>query len=215
MLMLIRHLLSVAALPVVVAVLIPLWLAQRNGITLAIGGSFMQRLSQLAGLALLVLGSALFAASLRRFATEGRGTLAPWDPPRCLVVRGPYRYVRNPMISGVVFVLFSEALLLRSRAHLTWALLFLVVNLIYIPLLEEPQLERRFGTSYQAYRQHVPRFLPRFRPWQPPAEDPDRAAYGARVPAPNSHRAQERSHRMMIRPLAARISGPEASCTPG
>ncbi len=174
--MLIRHLLSVAALPFVVAVLIPVWLARQNGITLAIGGSFLQRLSQLAGLALVVLGLGLFAASLRRFATEGRGTLAPWDPPRRLVVRGPYRYVRNPMISGVLFVLFGEALLLRSRPHLTWALLFLVVNLIYIPLLEEPLLERRFGTSYQEYRRHVPRFLPRRRPWQPAAEDPDRAA---------------------------------------
>jgi protein-S-isoprenylcysteine O-methyltransferase Ste14 len=123
--------------------------------------------AQFAGLCLLLVGLTLFVSSLRRFATEGEGTLAPWDPPRRLVVRGPYRYVRNPMISGVVFVLFGEALLLVSVAHLMWALAFLVVNLIYIPLLEEPQLKRRFREEYVAYCRHVPRLVPRMRPWTP------------------------------------------------
>ena len=89
------------------------------------------------------------------------------DPPRELVVRGPYRYVRNPMISGVVFVLFGEALLLLARPHLEWAILFLLINCVYIPLLEEPQLERRFGAAYTEYRRHVRRLIPRLRPWTP------------------------------------------------
>ena len=109
----------------------------------------------------------LFVTSLRRFATEGEGTLAPWDPPRQLVVRGPYRYVRNPMISGVVTVLFGEAAVLLSHAHLMWALLFLGVNLVYIPLMEEPFLAVRFGESYREYSRHVPRLVPRLRPWDP------------------------------------------------
>jgi protein-S-isoprenylcysteine O-methyltransferase Ste14 len=124
-------------------------------------------LVQVGGLALLALGLTLFVASLRRFATEGHGTLAPWDPPSELVVRGPYRYVRNPMISGVLLVLVGEALVLRSRAHLVWAGIFFAINATHIPLLEEPDLESRFGERYRKYRRHVPRLIPRLRPWTP------------------------------------------------
>jgi len=112
----------------------------------------------------------LFVASLRRFAGEGEGTLAPWDPPRRLVVRGPYRFVRNPMISGVIFLLFGEALVLLSRPHALWALVFLALNAVYIPLVEEPQLEQRFGDPYREYRANVRRFLPRLRAWEPPRQ---------------------------------------------
>jgi protein-S-isoprenylcysteine O-methyltransferase Ste14 len=107
-------------------------------------------------------------ASLRRFAGEGEGTLAPWDPPRNLVVRGPYRYVRNPMISGAVLFLFGEAALLLSLPHAVWAAAFLGLNSLYIPWMEEPQLERRFGESYREYCRNVPRVIPRLRPWQAP-----------------------------------------------
>jgi protein-S-isoprenylcysteine O-methyltransferase Ste14 len=81
------------------------------------------------------------------------------------VVRGPYRHVRNPMISGVLLVLLGEALVLRSRLHLTWACTFFAINAVYIPLLEEPDLEARFGESYREYRRHVPRLVPRLTPW--------------------------------------------------
>ena len=162
-----RHALAVAVLPFTMAVLVPLWLARRDGITPGLASSPAGLLVQAGGLALLVLGLTLFVASLRRFATEGRGTLAPWDPPRELVVVGPYRYVRNPMISGVLLVLAGEALVLRSRAHLLWAGTFMVINALYIPLLEEPALERRFGERYRVYCRHVPRLLPRIRPWSP------------------------------------------------
>ena len=164
-LIVIRHLLSIAALPFMVAVVIPIWLARRYGIQPALACMFAQVMTQIAGLILGVIGLVLFAASLRRFATEGEGTLAPWDPPRRLVLHGPYRYVRNPMISGVVFVLFGEALILISRPHFTWALTFLALNFIYIPLLEEPQLKRRFGEDYIEYRRNVPRLIPRLTPW--------------------------------------------------
>ena len=162
-----RQLIAIAVLPFTVAVLIPVWLARQNGIALGIGSGPAQVLAQAAGLCLLAAGGCLFFGSLRRFVTEGRGTLAPWDPPRRLVVRGPYRYMRNPMISGVVLVLFGEALLLLSRSHLVWALIFLGINSVYIPLLEEPGLARRFGEGYREYCRHVPRLLPRLRPWEP------------------------------------------------
>lgn len=166
MIMLLRHLLSVAALPFVVTVLVPLWIARADHFSLAIGATLPQVLVQAAGVLLLIVGLILFSASLGKFVSEGEGTLAPWDPPRRLVIRGPYRYVRNPMISGVVLVLFAEALILLSGPHLTWALIFLGVNFVYIPLIEEAGLRRRFGDSYVEYCRHVPRLIPRLTPWR-------------------------------------------------
>jgi protein-S-isoprenylcysteine O-methyltransferase Ste14 len=167
MLWFLRQLVAIAILPLNVAVIIPLWLARRNGTPLALGAGVGQLVVQALGLAVLGLGLVLFGASLGRFMREGKGTLAPWDPPRRLVLRGPYRYVRNPMISGVLLVLFGEAGVLLSRPQLEWALVFLVLNLIYIPLVEEPMLIDRFGTDYREYRRHVPALLPRWRPWEP------------------------------------------------
>jgi protein-S-isoprenylcysteine O-methyltransferase Ste14 len=137
-------------------------------VRLALVTTMPQLFAQIAGLALLVIGVSLFVSSLRRFASDGKGTLAPWDPPRHLVIRGPYRYVRNPMISGVVFVLFGESLVLLSGPHFQWALIFLVINFIYIPMFEEQQLKERFGEAYIEYCRHVPRLVPRLRPWTPP-----------------------------------------------
>jgi protein-S-isoprenylcysteine O-methyltransferase Ste14 len=173
--MFLRHLLSIAALPFIVAVVVPVWLARTNNISLAVGTTALPIIAQIAGLLLVALGLLLFAASLRRFATEGKGTLAPWDPPRRLVLRGPYRYVRNPMISGVLFILFGEALFLFSRPHLSWALIFLAANAVWIPLFEEWDLRRRFGDSYVEYCRHVRRFIPRLRPWEPENRGVDRA----------------------------------------
>jgi protein-S-isoprenylcysteine O-methyltransferase Ste14 len=167
MIMLIRHLLAIAVLPFTVAVLVPVWIAQRYGVALTLGPSAGPVLLQVAGLALLGLGLVLFVASVWRFATDGKGTLAPWDPPQVFVARGPYQFVRNPMISGVILILFGEALALLSPPHGVWAVCFLILNLIYIPLVEEPRLERRFGDSYREYRGHVRRFIPRLRPWRP------------------------------------------------
>ena len=171
-----RQFFAIAVLPCTAAVLIPVWLARRNGIVLGVGSGLPQVLPQAGGLVLLTVGGLLFVASLRRFVTQGRGTLAPWDPPRHLVVQGPYRYVRNPMISGVIFVLFGEALLLLSWPHATWALIFLGINTIYIPLIEEPGLAKRFGESYREYCRHVPRLVPRLRPWERRGRDPGQAA---------------------------------------
>jgi protein-S-isoprenylcysteine O-methyltransferase Ste14 len=164
--MLLRHLLSFAILPFTMAVLIPVWIARRSGVTPALGQSAAELAIQLTGLIVLGVGLVLFAASLRRLATEGDGTLAPWDPPRKLVVRGPYQYVRNPMIAGVIFVLFAESLMLLSGPHAAWAAAVLVVNLIYIPLIEEPMMVERFGDDYREYCRHVGRIVPRLSPWK-------------------------------------------------
>ena len=162
-----RQIVAVAVLLFTVTALVPIWLARRNGIVAGIGASPEALLLQAGGLALLAIGGLLFAASLHRFISDGRGTLAPWDPPRQLVVSGPYRHVRNPMISGVIFVLFGEALLLLSWPHAGWALVFLALNAVHIPLIEEPMLAAKFGDSYREYCRHVPRLVPRARPWEP------------------------------------------------
>jgi protein-S-isoprenylcysteine O-methyltransferase Ste14 len=164
---LLRHLLAIAVLPFTVAVLVPFWIAQRYGVRFTVAGAAGPLCIQALGLALLCLGLILAVASVWRFATEGKGTLAPWDPPRQFVVHGPYRFVRNPMISGVILVLFGEAAVLRSPFHCAWAASFMALNLLYIPLVEEPQLETRFGDAYREYRRNVRRFIPRLTPWDP------------------------------------------------
>ncbi len=176
MLMLIRQLVAILALPFTVATVIPLWIARRNHVTFT-------RPENLAGIALfllaaglLVVGMTLVGWSVFYFWSRGRGTLAPWDPPRRLVVEGPYRFVRNPMISGVIFVLLGEAGILRSTAHARWAVVFVLLNTIYIPLLEEPSLVARFGEPYTRYKRAVRRFVPRLRPWTPDSGDEALAA---------------------------------------
>jgi protein-S-isoprenylcysteine O-methyltransferase Ste14 len=109
-------------------------------------------------------GAALLGICIWEFASRGRGTLAPVDPPRALVVRGPYRYVRNPMYVAVTMILLGEALLLRSRGLLLyWSVFFLAANLFVIGY-EEPALRRRFGEDYAEYMRRVRRWLPRWKP---------------------------------------------------
>jgi protein-S-isoprenylcysteine O-methyltransferase Ste14 len=119
-----------------------------------------------AGALLLATGLALFITTVWLFASRGRGTLAPWDPPERLVVAGPYRYLRHPMISGVALVLAGEALIFGSPAIACWLAAFVAVNAVYLPLVEEPALVRRFGVDYQRYMEEVPRWLPRLRSGQ-------------------------------------------------
>lgn len=95
------------------------------------------------------------------FASRGRGTLAPVDPPTRLVVSGLYRYVRNPMYVCVVTILAGEALLWRSAALAIWAGAFLAVTHAFIVMHEEPALRRTFGASYAAYTRSVSRWIPR------------------------------------------------------
>ena len=167
--MLIRQLFAMLALPGVVAVVIPVWIARSYGVALTMPGTLGATLGLGIGVLFLAVGLTLFSASLYCFWSKGRGTLAPWDPPRHFVVEGPYRFVRNPMISGVIFVLCGEAAALQSLPHAVWAGAFLFNNLIYIPFVEEPQLAARFGLPYREYTRQVRRFVPRLTPWSPQA----------------------------------------------
>lgn len=106
-------------------------------------------------------GLALFLWCVTLFARVGKGTLAPWDPTSELVAAGPYRHVRNPMITGVAVILAGESLIWRSSQVALWAAAFVVINHVYFIALEEPGLERRFGERYRRYAATVPRWLPR------------------------------------------------------
>jgi protein-S-isoprenylcysteine O-methyltransferase Ste14 len=124
-----------------------------------------------AGLALVAGGLWLMVQTVRLLIVDGQGTLAPWDPTQRLVVRGIYRHVRNPMITGVIAIAMGEAAVFASGALLAWAALVTLVNVIYIPLLEEPGLVQRFGADYETYRRNVPRWLPRRAPWGGPGPE--------------------------------------------
>ena len=93
----------------------------------------------------------------------GKGTPAPWSPTKNLIVQGPYKYVRNPMISGVLLVLTSEALILNTICIFYWAIIFFIINCIYFKLFEEKQLEKNFGQSYLEYKKNVPMWLPKWK----------------------------------------------------
>ena len=164
-----RHARAIVLLPGAVTIVVP------GAILIAAGGpdigwgldGAVRVLPVLAGLALIVVGLALWTGTVRLLARIGRGTLAPWDPTQRLVVEGPYRHVRNPMITAVLAVLLGEAVLFGSPALLIWCAAFFVTNHAFFLLSEEPGLERRFGEQYRDYKRAVPRWFPRRTPWSP------------------------------------------------
>lgn len=116
-----------------------------------------------AGFGVGAVGGALALWCIITFVMVGKGTPAPFDPPRKLVVRGPYRHVRNPMYIGAGFVLCGAAIFYRSTPLLWYGAVFLVVMHVFVIAYEEPTLEQAFGDEYLAYRARVRRWLPRLR----------------------------------------------------
>ena len=106
------------------------------------------------------------------FAWTGRGTPAPFDPPRKLVVTGWYRYVRNPMYFGFAVLLVGEWLLWGSNlvGAVIYFLCYWAAVALFVVIYEEPTLKRKFAEDYAEYVRHVPRFVPRLRPWHPEKE---------------------------------------------
>jgi protein-S-isoprenylcysteine O-methyltransferase Ste14 len=157
-----RVAIAILPLPFVVVVLIPAAILLSRGSDWQVDGAALVVLIVI-GAAALALGLALFIATVRLFASEGRGTLAPWDPPRRLVVAGPYRRFRHPMITGVALSLAGLALISRSTGIVIELAVFVAANALYLPLVEEPALVRRFGDDYISYMERVPRWLPRLK----------------------------------------------------
>jgi len=137
---------------------LPLWFAHAEGVSLAPENRW--------GWPFFALGFALSFWCAMEFALRGRGTPAPFDPPRRLVITGMYRWVRNPMYVGMAVMLIGEALLLpqiwREMAALI-AVLSIVVTVVVVRK-EEPDLRRMFGSDYEEYCRQVPRWIPRLTP---------------------------------------------------
>jgi len=155
------HLVAILLLPFNVTVIIPALLLYFFGNNLGWGvQGILSYALVLIGVVVICGGLLLLALTIRQFATRGKGTLAPWDPPRKLVVDGPYSYTRNPMISAVIIILFGEMIVFGSIPILLWFLYFTITNIIYIKYKEEPGLEKLFGKDYLLYKKSVPRLFP-------------------------------------------------------
>ena len=114
----------------------------------------------------LALGLFLAIWSVRTFYSKGgEGTPGPWRPISNLIISGPYRYIRNPMILGVVNLLLFESAFFTSFLFLLWAIVFFVGNIIYFKTFEERELIMRFGMDYENYKNEVPMFFPKFTPY--------------------------------------------------
>lgn len=164
MLTALRHVLAILILPTTVTIVVPRWIlrayASADSRWPATTASWIPRSL---GALLVIAGLALVGWCVSLFWRIGKGTLAPWDPTKQLVAVGPYRYTRNPMITGVCTILAGEALTIGSWRLALWAATFIGFNHVYFLLSEEPGLERRFGESYTQYKRTVPRWLPRLR----------------------------------------------------
>ncbi len=141
--------------PGTVTILIP-WLLLRSGARPLPLGDW-----RFVGLAPLALGVSALLWCIADFARIGRGTLAPVDPPRALVVQGLYRFVRNPMYVAVFTTLLGEAILFRSWPILSQVAIAMAGVHLFVVLYEEPALRRKFGAEYEEYCRRVRRWLPR------------------------------------------------------
>jgi len=115
------------------------------------------------GVILMAIGAVIDLSCFVAFAFVGRGTPAPFDPPRQLVPVGPYRFVRNPMYVGALFVLVGFAFYERSVSALLFVLFAWLAAHLLVLFGEEPVLERKFGESYRRYKKSVWRWVPRWR----------------------------------------------------
>ncbi len=151
-----RNLLFTILQPGLVAGLIPfllLWVSGKNYVPVS------WTASQYFGIGFMVFGFCIMLICIMRFATEGKGTLSPADPTKKLVVKGLYKYSRNPMYVGVITLLIGEAIFWGSWILAGYAVLVFVAFQLFILLHEEPRLRRDFGKEYAEYREKVRRWV--------------------------------------------------------
>jgi protein-S-isoprenylcysteine O-methyltransferase Ste14 len=144
--------------PGVVAGLVPWWLTGWHA------GSSWPVLVRVAGGVMIAAGAAVLVAAFAQFAVGGRGTPAPVAPTEQLVVRGLYRFVRNPMYLAVLAVITGQGLLLGRPVLLAYGAAAAAAFVAFVRGYEQPVLARRYGAQYEAYRRAVPGWWPRLRP---------------------------------------------------
>jgi protein-S-isoprenylcysteine O-methyltransferase Ste14 len=118
---------------------------------------------QIIGMTIGTTGALIAAWCIFTFARTGSGTPAPFDPPRRLVILGPYRFVRNPMYIGAALALAGAALFYESLSLLTYSCVFLLGSHVFVVSYEEPALQRTFGPEYEQYQRRVRRWCPHMR----------------------------------------------------
>lgn len=115
-------------------------------------------------IAIIATGIAIYLhTAFWGFAAIGRGTPAPIDPPKNLVVRGLHRYVRNPMYIGVALIIAGQAWLFASVHTAIYLACFALIVHLFVVFYEEPALGKKFGEEYTSYKARVPRWIPRFQ----------------------------------------------------
>lgn len=149
--LLVRDVLFTLVVPGTGGVLVPWWLLGLGAVP-PVRGWY--------GGVVIGAGVALYVASVRAFAVAGRGTPGPWDPPRRVVDRGPYRYVRNPIYVAAMLIVLGEAGLFGSVTLLEYAGGAAVAFHLLVVWYEEPRLRRAFGEPYAAYVRTVRRWIP-------------------------------------------------------
>ena len=120
-------------------------------------GSF--QFYQYVGMIIFFTGLVIMFHCITRFAVEGRGTLAPADPTKKLVIKGLYKFSRNPMYVGVLLILTGEAILFNSGNLWTYSLFIFLAFYLFVLLIEEPRLGKDFGEDYRKYCKAVRRWL--------------------------------------------------------
>jgi protein-S-isoprenylcysteine O-methyltransferase Ste14 len=166
-----RHLISVLIAPVTMTLLIPASILDWTVRIPDLGSPLIAGLATVGGL-LIAGGLGMLVWTVLLFDRQGNGTLGvgkALGEPVHLVVQGPYRHVRNPMISGVLAILLGEAAVAASGWLLLWFAIFLTCMASLIRFWEEPHLAQRYGSDYRNYRQNVPAWIPRISAWTPSA----------------------------------------------
>lgn len=147
-----RALFAFLVLPGMVAGFIPAWIT---------AGTHPYPDTLPVAVGLLALGGVLLLWCVRDFFVAGKGTLAPWDPPKHLVVVGLYRYVRNPMYLAVLTVVSGWSVLFHSSSLAVYLAVVMIAFHLRVILYEEPRLRSQFGAEWDAYSKAVSRWLPR------------------------------------------------------
>jgi len=119
------------------------------------------------GVVLILIGLVILIECFARFALKGRGTPAPIAAPKELVVSGLYAHVRNPMYVAVTLIIFGQSMLFASAALIAYGITVWFAFLLFVLYYEEPRLKHEFPEAYAAYAEHVPRWIPRLKPWRP------------------------------------------------
>jgi protein-S-isoprenylcysteine O-methyltransferase Ste14 len=152
--------------PGTLTVLVPYWLLSASTT------AFPQQVAglKLLGIALISLGFVIYVWCAWDFTFVGEGTPAPFDPPKRLVVKGPYRFVRNPMYVFVALALIGESIFFATTTPIIYAGVALLFFHLWVVYYEEPTLRRKFGESYERYSRRVSRWLPGMPPHDEAAE---------------------------------------------